>query len=594
MEAHARDRFKVFLLISGLLIAGVVVVSGLIVGWFFEDHVLVHEEEHVAEIVKSQAYQHLSPSVFESQAAARAAAPLFRTFLEGLPGVFRLKVWDGTGTIVWSDEPKLIGMTFADDPYVARAFKGRVTTTIGTPSKRENIYEADTPYVAEVYVPITWAGTERVLAVIETYRDTTVVMRRVEAVQRQILAIGGVGGLFLYAALALVVWKASASERRAISQLAEQNRELVSLEQFARSVLRPLNVDQAAASVVEKSGEGLGLDRAALYRLDTDGDLVPLAVWPKQQTAWPPPVLTREALEMRTRVVRGRVVAIPLFTRTGAAHLFVGEWGSARSEPDDAILRMLDIMLHEAAIVLTNVELFTEIKEAHARLDAILASATDRMVILDRDLRVVWMNSSAAATSKRNPVGETCFEVFHNLREVCDGCPAARSLHTGRVERGVRARTQADGRVIYLDVVTVPLHGGSDEPNQVLEVARDVTALVETQQRLKDANEALLRAQAHVVENERLAAVGQVIVSLHHEILNPLAGILAALQVLKDGLVSPDQVHAVAEAEAEARKVERLVRRLADLRRADQAPYVGSTTMLNLEAFTNASGPPST
>jgi hypothetical protein len=53
-------------------------------------------------------------------------------------------------------------------------------------------------------------------------------------------------------------------------------------------------------------------------------------------------------------------------------------------------------------------------------------------------------------------------------------------------------------------------------------------------------------------------------------------------------------VHAVAEAEAEARKVERLVRRLADLRRADQAPYVGSTTMLNLEAFTNASGPPST
>jgi PAS domain S-box-containing protein len=584
----ARGRFGAFLLISGLLIAGVVVVSGLIVGWFFEDHVFVHEEEHVAEIVKSQAYQHLAPSAFASQGSARAAAPLFRTFLEGLPGVFRLKVWDRTGTIIWSDEPKLIGMTFADDPYVGRAFKGRVVTAIGAPSKRENIYEIGTPYVAEVYVPITWAGGNHVLAVIETYRDTTLLMQRVHGVQRQILAVGGAVGFFLYAVLALVVWTASASERRAIGQLEEHNRELVSLEQFARSVLRPLNLGQAAASVVEKSAEGLGLHRAAIYRVENGDGLVLLAAWPEQETPSPPRALTREALDSQTRIVRDRVVAIPLCTRKQAGYVFVGEWGTAQPAPDAAILRMLDIMLHEAAIVLSNVELFTEIKEAHERLNAILTSATDRIAILDRDLRVVWMNSSAAATSGGNAVGQTCFNVPHEMHAPHEACPAVRSLETGRVERGLHARPQADGRVMYLDVVTVPLHGESDKPNQVLEVARDVTELVEMQERLKQSNEALLQAQAQLVEKERLAAVGQVIVSLHHEILNPLAGILGALQVLKTGPVSPEHTHAVVEAEKEARKVERLVRRLAELRRADGAPYIGNTTMLNLEGSTSA------
>lgn len=583
-KARTVSRFQGFLLVSGLLIAGVVVTTGLLVGWFFEDHLLLHEEEHIAEIVKSQALQHLSPSAFASPAAAGAATPVFRIFLEGLPGVFRLKVWDRTSTIIWSNEPKLIGMTFPDDPYVGGAFMGRVTTAMGAPSKRENIYEADTPYVAEVYVPITWPGSDRVLAVIETYRDITVVVRRIHRVQRQILTVGGTVGFFLYVVLAFVVWKASASERRAIGQLEEQNRELVSLEQFARAVLRPLNLGQAAASVVEKSGGGLGLRRAAIYRVGESDGLVLLAAWPEQERPWPPPALTREALAARTRVVRDRMVATPLFTRKGTGHVFVGEWGPERRAPDAAILRMLDIMLREAAIVLRNVELFTEIKEAHARLDAILTAATDRMVILDRDMRVVWMNSAAAATFGDSALGGTCFGVFHNTREACDGCPAVRSLQTGRTERGLHARPQADGRVMYLDVVTVPLHDGSDEPRQVLEVARDVTELVEMQERLKQSNEALLQAQAQLVDKERLAAVGQVVVSLHHQILNPLTGILCALQVLKDGVVSPEQqAHAMAEAEAAARKVEQIVRRLADLRRAAGTPYVGTTMMLDLQ-----------
>jgi len=102
--------------------------------------------------------------------------------------------------------------------------------------------------------------------------------------------------------------------------------------------------------------------------------------------------------------------------------------------------------------------------------------------------------------------------------------------------------------------------------------------------RLEESNKALLEAQAQLVEQERLAAVGQVVVGLHHSILNPLTGILGALQVLKHTLPgSPEQARAIVEAEDEVRKIERLVKRLPDLQSTTITPYLGKTTMLDLE-----------
>lgn len=73
-------------------------------------------------------------------------------------------------------------------------------------------------------------------------------------------------------------------------------------------------------------------------------------------------------------------------------------------------------------------------------------------------------------------------------------------------------------------------------------------------------------------------------VGLHHAILNPLAGILGALELLEDAGLDPTaRAEAFAQAKGQVRKVERLVRRLPDLRRAAETPYVGDTTMLDLE-----------
>ena len=84
--------------------------------------------------MQNQARQHLTALNFEN-ASDPSAQEGFATFLEGLPGVFRIKVFDRTGRIIWSNEPRLIGLTFPDNAYLLAALRGRVTTVLEEPKR---------------------------------------------------------------------------------------------------------------------------------------------------------------------------------------------------------------------------------------------------------------------------------------------------------------------------------------------------------------------------------------------------------------------------------------------------------------------------
>jgi PAS domain-containing protein len=426
-----------FLLASAALISAVVIVSGLAVGWFFERHVLAHEEEHAVNVVQSQARQHLVPADFDLPRWS-AARKVFEGFTQELTGIFAIKVFDGAGRLVWSEEPRLIGKVFPGDPYLASALRGKVATVLNGS-------------VSAAYVPVTLPHVSGVVGVIETYRDVTQVVLEIRRTQRLIWGAAGAMGIFLYGALALIVWNASMKEQRAVAG----------------------------------------------------------------------------------------------------------------------------------------------IREAHERLAAIMAGIADRMVTVDRQKRVRWMNAVAAEAYALDDhaLSLPCFQILGAEPEGCESCPADRTFRSGKVERGMRVQRLPGGEVRYLDLVTAPLRDAAGHVHQVLEVARDITHRVELEERLTQsagelqrANEALRDAQAQLVEKERLAAAGQVVVGLHHEILNPLTGVLGALQVLKqDGSARPETALALDEAEAEIRKIEQLIRRLPTLRRAAGTPYVGDTTMLDLE-----------
>lgn len=106
---------------------------------------------------------------------------------------------------------------------------------------------------------------------------------------------------------------------------------------------------------------------------------------------------------------------------------------------------------------------------------------------------------------------------------------------------------------------------------------------------LSASNEALVRLQAELVANDRLATVGKLASGVAHEVGNPLSGILGYLSVLR--MRSRDNAEVldlVARIEAEVQRIDQIVRSLLELGRPsrgkaqaiDVRPVIGSCVQL--------------
>ena len=172
-------------------------------------------ERGTINVVQIQARQHLVPADFDLPRWSRTRK-VFPTFTQELPGIFGIKVYDGTGRIVWSDEPLLNGKALPGDPHLASALRGKVATVLNGS-------------VAEAYVPVTLPHVSGVVGVIQTYRDVTPVVLEIRRTQRLIWGAAGAMGFVLYSALALIMWNASMKEQRAMTGIREAHERLAAI-----------------------------------------------------------------------------------------------------------------------------------------------------------------------------------------------------------------------------------------------------------------------------------------------------------------------------------------------------------------------------
>lgn len=76
--------------------------------------------------------------------------------------LLRLKIWDSDGTIIYSDDKRLVGESFALPEVVQEAFRTDATTaSITTAQRPEHIYEADLGTMVEIYTSEVSAAGER-------------------------------------------------------------------------------------------------------------------------------------------------------------------------------------------------------------------------------------------------------------------------------------------------------------------------------------------------------------------------------------------------------------------------------------------------
>ncbi len=141
--------------------------------------------------------------------AAPRPAPLdeqtrheFARLMQGIPEVVRIKVWDRDATVVWSDEPRLIGQRFSEDDELQEALAGEVSVEIKTLGGRENTYERPSyTTLAEVHVPIFSKTTGQVIGVVEVYKNPLRLLATIQRAHFVIWTLSLAGGLILYLVL---------------------------------------------------------------------------------------------------------------------------------------------------------------------------------------------------------------------------------------------------------------------------------------------------------------------------------------------------------------------------------------------------------
>lgn len=110
--------------------------------------------------------------------------------------------------------------------------------------------------------------------------------------------------------------------------------------------------------------------------------------------------------------------------------------------------------------------------------------------------------------------------------------------------------------------------------------------VVERVRRTRSLREALSTAERELVQVERRAAVGEMTVTLHHEINNPLMAASAELELLlgQAGTLTDPQRESLQTVRGMLERIREIVKRAGELRRAASAEYAAGLQMIDLDA----------
>ncbi|HEU4787935.1 MAG TPA: ATP-binding protein [Gemmatimonadaceae bacterium] len=167
--------------------------------------------------------------------------------------------------------------------------------------------------------------------------------------------------------------------------------------------------------------------------------------------------------------------------------------------------------------------LVTEVRSQRERLETVINSMDDGIVVLDARRRVIAANDGFLRRSGRGrPEALGCF-----CKDLAPGtctaedCPTLACLTTGERQVRICERHTADGQVRWEEVHASPVRGPSGELMQIVEVWRDIS----------DRR----AAEARLADSHRLASLGVLASGFSHELNTPLATVLMCVEgILRD------------------------------------------------------------
>jgi two-component system sensor histidine kinase AtoS len=167
--------------------------------------------------------------------------------------------------------------------------------------------------------------------------------------------------------------------------------------------------------------------------------------------------------------------------------------------------------------------LVDEVRRQRERLEVVMNSIDDGIVVLDPSRRVVAANDAflrRAESSRIEVLGCSCGE-HAPMGCATHECPTLACLESGERQVRICERHATDGRAVWEEVHASPVRSASGTLLQVVEVWRDIS----------DRRE----AEARLAESHRLASLGLLASGFSHELNTPLGTVLTCVDgILRD------------------------------------------------------------